>query len=179
MLVVVHACLALLYLEALPLFNWPDEPAHFNYVRSLSEGSAPGAMDASVWRPEELERLKRSHFEGVDPQGTDTAAIRYEAHQPPLYYALGALIYAAAGRREAVKLLNLLLSSAVILVIFVVGRRLFPERPAIAWAACLLAALVPTRCFMAVSIGNTVAAELCFAVLVLALATGCRPASSV
>lgn len=171
----LHVGLSGLYLRALPAFNWPDEPAHFNYVSRLAEGRGLGVMEPSVWRPDELERLKRDHFESIDPLGDEIAAIRYEAHQPPLYYAAAALVYAAVPRLTAVKLLNLLLSIAVVILIWLCGRRLFPDRPSIRWGATLLAALLPMRCFMAVSIGNAIAAELFFAIFVLALATESPP----
>ena len=175
MLVAVHGCLSILYLQALPLFNWPDEPAHFNYVRSLSEGRGLGVMGPSVWQPGQLERLKRDHFEAVDPLGAEIAAIRYESHQPPLYYAASALVYASIPRIGAVKLVNLLLSSAVIVLIWAVGRRFFPTNPFITWAAALLVAVLPMRCFMALSIGNAVAAELFFVLFALALAKEASP----
>jgi hypothetical protein len=173
--VALHAALAAAYLGAMPPFNWPDEPAHFNYVRQLSEGEGPGVMGPDVWQPSELERLKHEHFVGVDPHGPEISAIRYEAHQPPLYYAAAALVYAVLPRIEAVKAVNLLLSSLAVAVIWFAVRRLFPARASIWWGAAALAAVLPMRCFMAASIGNGVAAELVFALFALALASGARP----
>lgn len=177
LLVVAHVACSLPYLATLPPFNWPDEPAHFNYVRELAEGRGLDVMDRSSWAPAELERLKAEHFEGVDPTGPEIEPIRYEAHQPPLYYAIAAAVYRLGPRIEVLKLLNLALSCGVVILTWFAARRLFPETPLIWWASGLFSTLLPMRCFLAVSVGNGVAAELAFALFVLTLAHGFRPAA--
>jgi len=81
-----HASLAIGYLTAMPTFNWPDEPAHLNYIRSIANGRGLPEMAPDGWAPESLDRLKSRHFEGVDLSDPEIARMTYEAHQPPLFY---------------------------------------------------------------------------------------------
>lgn len=64
-----HVALGLVYLFTTPAFETPDEPAHYRYVRYLAERRAlpPLIVGDNEW-----------------DQG--------QMHQPPLYYALGALL---------------------------------------------------------------------------------------
>lgn len=171
----LHAALALTFLWVVPPFNWPDEPAHFNYIRALSDGEGLAAMEESAWSPIQLEELKTRHFAGVGPQSEVISSFRYEAHQPPLFYALAAAVYRLVPSLGAIRILNLTLSCGVVLVTFFAGRRLFATTPEIAWGAALFSAVLPMRAFMSVSIGNGLAAELVFALLLLAVARGARP----
>lgn len=174
---ILHAGLALAYLWALPPFNWPDEPAHFNNVRHLFEAGGLDVMRADSWSPLELEELKRGHFRDVlDPHSDPRIArLRYEAHQPPLYYAIAALVYGSWRSLTAVKLLNVLFSSITLILTFVMARRLWPSAPLAGAAAVLLVALLPMRCYMAASVSNDVAAEAAFAAVLAALVLAPRP----
>lgn len=171
---VLHVVVSVGYLEALPLFNWPDEPAHFNVVRDLAAGSGFGVMAPGVWQPEALERLKTDHFQGLgDPlASSEIEALRYEAHQPPLYYLAAASLYRVWPSPNGLKLLNLLLSCLGVVVAFVFARRLEPERPSVWVIAATFLALLPSRCFLAVSIGNDVASEVVFGLFLLAVVNG-------
>ena len=66
------------YVLGTPTFETPDEPWHYQYVRNLAEGRGlpPLAVSTDEWE-----------------QG--------EAHQPPLYYALGALLTLGAENEPA------------------------------------------------------------------------------
>jgi hypothetical protein len=173
--ILVHAALAIGYLITIPAFNWPDEPAHLNYVLELADGHGLPVMTPDAWAPEPLEQLKRDHFDGVGPRDPRIAGISYEAHQPPLYYLAAALLFHLAGSLTAVRLLNLLLSCAVVTITPLFVRAVFHDDRWIAPTATYLVALHPMRCAMAVSIGNDPAVELVWAGLLLAMAKGLRP----
>jgi hypothetical protein len=173
--ILVHAALAIGYLVTVPAFNWPDEPAHLNYVLELADGRGLPVMTPDAWAPEPLEQLKRDHFDGVGPRDPRIVAITYEAHQPPLYYLVAALLFHLTGSLTAVRLLNLLLSCAVVAITPHFVRAVFPDDRWIAPTATFLVALHPMRCAMAVSIGNDPAVELVWAGLLLAMATRLRP----
>lgn len=64
-----HLALGLVYLFATPAFEAPDEPAHYRYVRYLVEQRALPPLIAG-----------------------DNEWDQGQMHQPPLYYALGALL---------------------------------------------------------------------------------------
>ena len=171
---VLHVFLSLGYQTSLPLFNWPDEPAHFNYVRRLAEGRFLDVMDETVWAPQELERLKRTHFAELQRDLTSPvlARIRYEAHQPPVYYALAAVGYGLIPSPRATKILNMVLSCLVLVMTYWIGETVLKVDPWSRLAAVLFLAVVPMRCFMAVSISNDLAAELAFATFLLAVLRG-------
>jgi hypothetical protein len=173
--ILVHAVLAIGYLSTVPALNWPDEPAHLNYVLGLADGHGLPVMTPDGWAPVELEQLKRDHFDGVGPRDPRIAGISYEAHQPPLYYLVSALLFHLTGSLTAVRLLNLLLSCAVVAITPCFVRAVFPDDRWIAPAAAFLVALHPMRCATAVSIGNDPAVELVWAGLLLAMATRLRP----
>ena len=170
-----HGLLAIGYLTAMPEFNWPDEPAHLNYIRSIAEGRGLPVMADDSWAPESLDRLKSRHFEGIDPSNPEITQLTYEAHQPPLFYLLAALLFHLTGSAAVVRFFNLLLSCTVVAITPAIVRTLWPEDKWFAPVAAGLLALHPMRCFMAVSIGNDPAAEFLGAVLLLVLARRGRP----
>jgi hypothetical protein len=173
--VLVHAALALGYLSTIPAFNWPDEPAHVNYILAIADGRGLSAMSAGAWAPAALEELKRDHFNGIGARDPRIAGITYEAHQPPLFYLIAALLYRVTGSLTAIRLFNLLLSCAVVVIAPRFVHEAFPDDRWIAPAVAFLIALHPMRCAMAVSIGNDPAVELVWAGLLLAMATRLRP----
>ena len=90
--IVLLAYLALgtLYATATPAWQVPDEPAHYNYVKYVAENrTAARAADRAITRPNYLEEIKASAF----PPPSRSTPIRYESHQPPLYYVLAATVY--------------------------------------------------------------------------------------
>lgn len=175
----LHIAAAMGFLFAVPLYDWPDEPAHFNYVRRLAAGGGLDVMRPDAWRTDDLEALKRTHFRDADSAAGRAVidSLGYEAHQPPLYYLIAAVIYRLTASATAVKLLNLLLSCVAITIAWALARRLYPGDGRIAVAAAFLLALVPTRCFMAVSIGNDLLAEVVFGSFLLAVQSGARPSA--
>jgi hypothetical protein len=177
--IALHVVAALGFLVALPLYDWPDEPAHLHYVRRLAAGRGFGVMRPDAWHLEELEVLKRTHFRDADsaPAREVIDRLAYEAHQPPLYYLLAAAIYRSTASATAVKLLNLLLSCVATALAWAAARRLYPDDGRVAVAAAFLLAFVPTRCFMAVSVGNDVLAEVLFGLFVLAVLRGAPPSA--
>ncbi len=175
-LLALHLALALGYRAALPVFNWPDEPAHLNHVRAVAGGEILPVMKPGAWAPAELEALKKRHFTGVSSDDPALLKLTYEHHQPPLYYLLAAAVWRLVPRPDFVKLVNLVLSCLVLCLPLALAR-------ARGWAdgwhallATVVLALSPMRCFMAVSIGNGVLAELIFGVYTVAIAAGCPAA---
>lgn len=178
MAVLLHTAVSLGYLQSLPLFNWPDEPAHFNVVRDLAQGRGLGVMEPQAWDPETLERLKSGHFQALeDPVASaEIAGLRYQSHQPPLYYLAAAGLYRLWPSPAGLKLLNLTLSCLALIAAALLARRVAPGVPWVWAGAVALLALLPMRAFLAVSIGNDVAAELLFALFALAVVSGRSPA---
>ncbi|BCW97038.1 MAG: hypothetical protein KatS3mg018_2520 [Fimbriimonadales bacterium] len=145
-----HSLLALAYNLATPFGNngypnTPDEGAHFQYV----------AYVAQEWR--------LPKFEGY-------AGVGYEAHQPPLYYFLAAIIYAlSGGEGKAVRLLSTLCSAGVVWLVWRTLQRLAPERPLVALAGMGFAAFVPMHLAVGSAVGNDALTNLLFAATLYAL----------
>ena len=93
------------------MWQAPDEPAHYNYVRALAEGGGFPVMEPGDYDQTYLSRLTSEGF----PPALPVDAVEYEDHQPPLYYLLATPVYwlfrrlrhrtaplfPAAGRRRA------------------------------------------------------------------------------
>ncbi len=140
----LHGALALLYNLATPFgnngyANTPDEGAHFQYVTYV----------AQAWR------LPR--FEGY-------AGVGYEAHQPPLYYFLAALLYhLTGGAGKGVRLLSTLASAGVVWLTWLTLRRLLPHRPEVALTGMGFVAFLPMHLAIGSAVGNDALTNLLFA----------------
>ena len=160
----LHVVVAVGYGRALPLFDWPDEVAHFNNIRHLAEQGRLDVMREQAWDPARLEALKRDHFRSLTGAEDPAAAgLRYQAWQPPLYYAAAAAVYRLTRSVDALRGLSLLFSCLALGLAHATLRAVFPDRARIADAGVLFMALHPMRACMAVSIGNDPAAEALWA----------------
>jgi len=153
-----HSLLAIAYNLATPFGNngypnTPDEGAHFQYV----------AYVAREWR--------LPKFEGY-------AGVGYEAHQPPLYYFLAAVVYAlTGGEGKAVRLLSTACSAGVVWLVWLTLRRLAPERPLLALAGMGFAAFLPMHIAIGSAVGNDALTNLLFAAVLYALLVNLSRAS--
>ncbi|GBC93806.1 hypothetical protein HRbin15_02308 [bacterium HR15] len=140
----LHIALALLYNWLTPFgnngyANTPDEGAHFQYVVYV----------AREWR------LPR--FEGY-------AGVGYEAHQPPLYYFLAALLYhVVGGTGKGVRLLSTLASAGVVWLTWLTLRRLLPHRPEVALTGMGFVAFLPMHLAIGSAVSNDALTNLLFA----------------
>jgi hypothetical protein len=154
-----HCLLAIAYNLATPFGNngypnTPDEGAHFQYV----------AYVAREWR--------LPKFEGY-------AGVGYEAHQPPLYYFLAAVVYAlTGGEGKAVRLLSTACSAGVVWLVWLTLRRLAPERPLLALAGMGFAAFLPMHIAIGSAVGNDALTNLLFAAVLYALLTNLHNATA-
>ena len=157
--------------RATPPFNNPDEPAHWNYIRYVAEtGTLP------VLRPGDdaqalVDRLKSQHYRADSP----IDPIRYESHQPPLYYAIAAVLYKVTaglprGRQvEVVRLLSTLFGALTIVACWRIARTLLPAEPAVALAVAAFVAFVPMHVNMTAAVDNDALGDLLLALAVLGL----------
>jgi 4-amino-4-deoxy-L-arabinose transferase-like glycosyltransferase len=81
-----YAVLAYGYIHLTPIWQNPDEPAHYNFVAFVAGGNGLPVLQPGDWDSGLLERLKNGTFQPGDSVG----AIRYESWQPPLFYLLAA-----------------------------------------------------------------------------------------
>ena len=146
-----------MYAVRTPLWQAPDEPAHYNYVRDLALGQGLPILTPEDWNAESG-RLIRAGF----PEGSSVDGFGYEAHQPPTYYAILApaeMLLAGRPARVQVhtlRLLGALLMLPVIALAWQVGRRVLPNRRWLALGAAGFVALLPQAVAMNASINNDV-----------------------
>ncbi|HLY65044.1 MAG TPA: hypothetical protein VKU60_05880, partial [Chloroflexota bacterium] len=160
LIVLLYLVLALAYARATPAWQAPDEPAHFNYVRELAETGdlpvlEPGAYPASVVPL------------APSARPTDISAFQYEAHQPPLFYALAALAYKLNPSLFAVRALSVLFGALLLPVAFWCSRLSVPQCPWLWLAASAFVAFIPVQLFDAGSAENDTLGELITSLLLL------------
>jgi len=162
-IVAVYVVIGVLYARFTPIWQVPDEPAHFNYVRALAEGRDFPVMEPGDYDQEYLALLTSQGF----PPELSVGAVAYEDHQPPLYYLLATPVYwlfgDAADPLGAVlplRLLSVLLGTALLVVVFGTVRAIFPARPAVALSATAFVAFIPQHVAMTAGVNNDTLAEL-------------------
>ncbi len=140
-----------LYAIYTPIWQVPDEPAHYNYIRSLAEEHrfpvmAPGDYDQAY-----LSRLTTERF----PSELSVNSLAYEDHQPPLYYVLAVPVYILTGGSVvALRLFSLLLGGAAVVMAVLMLREGWPEQPGAVWLACGLVAFTPQFVAMMAAVNN-------------------------
>lgn len=168
-----YVALALGYALATPKWNAPDEPAHFNYVAEVATTGRLPVIQAGDWDAGLLERSKATQF-----RAADVRSIRYEGHQPPLYYLLAAPVYlATAGlgldaQVFALRALSALFGALLLLVAHRAARLLFPAQPPLWVAVPAVVAFIPMHTAMSAAVNNDLLAELLGSLLLLALLRG-------
>jgi len=167
---IAFLALGMAYAFRTPPWNVPDEPAHYNYVRYVAEtGSLPILQTTDAPSVQLVGAAVESRsFEAPIER------LRYESHQPPLYYLVGALIVTAAhqaglGTRAtayALRLYSVILATLLVGVVWATGRLALPEDPGLALAAAAVVAFLPMHLAIAAGINNDNLANLLGAALV-------------
>jgi 4-amino-4-deoxy-L-arabinose transferase-like glycosyltransferase len=165
------------YALATPRWNNPDEPAHFNYLAQVARTGALPALRPGDWDAERLgQRLESGRFVGAEP----IDELRYEGHQPPLYYLLLAPPFWLTeglgnnARIVALRGVSILLGGFTVVAIFAAARTLVPRRPELAPLAAGLVAFVPMFTAMSAAINNDALATLLASLTLLVVLRGLR-----
>lgn len=167
--VFVYAFVAGLYAVWTPKWQAPDEPAHFNYVRTLAESGSLPILEPGDYDQGYLEQIKAAKF----PPSMSIDRIRYESYQPPLYYIAATPIYLAVrgGGLDAAVLALRLFSTAlglfVLLLAFAIVRTIFPDSVFLPLATVGAIATIPMHIAVTASISNDIAAEVVLAAILL------------
>ncbi len=162
----VYAALGTLFALTTPPWQNPDEPAHYNYIAHIATERRLPVLRMGDFDGEYLERLKAERF----PQDLSIEPVRYESHQPPLYYLLAVPVYwLSQGLPLALRLFGVALGGGVVLLVFLCARAAVPRSPHIALGAAAFAAFLPMHVALMASVNNDVLAELLIAGTVLAL----------
>lgn len=165
LLLLAYLFMGTLFVTRTPAWQSPDEPAHYNYVRQLAEGRLP-VIAPGDWDQAYLSEVVSSRF---DP-AYDLLEITYEDWQPPLYYGLQAPVFRLTnGSLTAMRMLSVILGAGVVMLAYLIARRVFGGRIWPALAAAVFVAFLPQHLAMLSSVNNDSLAELLIATILLVL----------
>ncbi len=161
----IYLVLGTLYALLTPPWQIPDEPAHYNYVRFVAERRRYPVLQMGDYPHEYLEEIKARRF----PPEMSIDPIRYEFHQPPLYYSLAAPFYRLTRfwpptqQVLALRFLSLLMGGGVIYLAYLIAKEVFPTGEALALGTAAFVASVPMHIAMLAAVNNDGPAELILA----------------
>lgn len=176
LILVAYLALAWLFATRVPKWNAPDEPAHFNYVRHLAETGRLPILQVGDYDFHKVEERMAAKF----PDSLPVDWMRYESHQPPLYYALAAPVYLLAARLPmegqvvALRMFSSVLGALGLVVAYLLVRQVFPKDDVLALAVPSVMAFIPMRVAMYAAVENDALAELVLSVVLLTLVLGLR-----
>lgn len=163
-IVVVYVVLGSLYAVYTPDWQAPDEPAHYNYVQYLAEQHRFPVLKAGDFPAAYLEEIKAAHF----PPEMSVDPIRYEFHQPPLYYLLAVPLYGVfGGQLLPLRLLSVAVGALLLVVVCWTVQTLAPNRPGLALGATAFVAFLPMHLAMTAAANNDTLAELLLVTILL------------
>jgi 4-amino-4-deoxy-L-arabinose transferase-like glycosyltransferase len=155
-----------LYAVYTPVWQAPDEPAHYNYVRYLVEKGHFPVLHYGDYPHTYLEQIKSARF----PPDMPVEPIRYEFWQPPLYYMLATPIYRLFdGALVPLRLFSVALGAGVVVAAYAIVLAIRPADRTLALATSAFVAFVPMHLTMMASVNNDALAELLIAVVMLRL----------
>lgn len=167
-ILLLQCAFGVMYAVRTPHWQAPDEPAHYNYVRALVETGTFPVLQVGDYNQAYLEKIKAAKF----PPDLAIDSIRYEAHQPPLYYLVAAPFYWVARALGldtvlVLRLLNVALALVLSLIAFRIFRHVFPTNPLLPLAGVGILATVPMHIAMSAAINNDTLAEVIVAFVLL------------
>jgi len=184
-----------IYAAVIPLWNVPDEPRHFDYVRALWLEWQNKKADPEVVQSEILESMDRSQWYQLnhiprpekEPVVLDDIpflrlSLPARISQPPLYYALAAGIIGFSGQTAidsqvyVARAFSVLLGVMAVVSGLVAAKTLFPRDNTLVMVTGGLIALWPQRLFISAGVSNDnlaiLASSLEFMFLVLIMRHG-------
>jgi 4-amino-4-deoxy-L-arabinose transferase-like glycosyltransferase len=168
-ILIAYAALAAGYATRTPIWQNPDEPAHYNYVAFVAETGGLPELRAGDWDLALLERLKTGTLRPTD----SVASIRYENWQPPLFYLAAAPVYRFGPTSDVaavvlrLRALNAVLGAVTLGVAYLVAREALAARLAVFVPAVMVG--VPMFTAVSSAIGADPLANLLAAAALLPL----------
>jgi 4-amino-4-deoxy-L-arabinose transferase-like glycosyltransferase len=167
-IVTVYCLLGFAYAVETPKWQTPDEPAHYNYIVYLAENGRFPVLQEGDYPHQYLEEIKAAGF----PPEMSIETIRYESHQPPLYYALAAVLFRLTSplgfdvQFLALRLFSVALGAGLLLVAYAIATAVFPADPCVPLTATAMMATLPMHIAMSAAINNDTLAELILALVI-------------
>ncbi|MEA3406587.1 MAG: phospholipid carrier-dependent glycosyltransferase [Chloroflexota bacterium] len=167
----VYIIFGILYAIETPAWQAPDEPAHYNYVQFVAKNAKLPELCPGDYPAAYLEEIKARGF----PPSMPIDSLRYESHQPPLYYIVAAIVYRFSHvlvnppMPLTLRLFSLALGALSLVVNYRLTQAAFPSHPLLALGTTAFAALLPMHVAMTATVNNDVLAELILNLLVWGL----------
>ena len=153
----MYVPIGVLYAALTPIWQVPDEPAHYNYIRALAEGRGFPVLEPGDYDQELLSQLTAQLF----PPELSVDPVEYEDHQPPLYYLLATPVYwIFRGAVLPLRLISVGLCAGLLVVAFEVAQAVFPDRADLALATAACVAFIPQHVAISAGVENDMLAEL-------------------
>jgi 4-amino-4-deoxy-L-arabinose transferase-like glycosyltransferase len=166
LILVTYVVIGSLFAVYTPAWQSPDEPAHYNYIRYLAEQARFPVLQQGDYPHEYLAEIKHQKF----PAHLSIDPIRYEFHQPPLYYLLAVPVFRLfGGALLPLRLLSVALGAGLVYVAYRLALAVCPARPAWALGAAAFVAFVPMHVAMTAAVNNDTLAELLLALVLWGL----------
>lgn len=170
LILLAYIALGTAYAVKTPTWQAPDEPAHFNYTRDLAQGQGFPVLKKGDFNIEYLEAIKAAKF----PNSMPIDPIRYESHQPPLYYLLSAPILRLGSSLPLsqqvilLRFFSVFLGTCLLLVSYLTAKAVFGDG-LLALSVPAFMAFIPQHVAMTAAINNDILAELVLSSIILAL----------
>ncbi len=162
LIIVAYLAVGILYAVKTPPWQVPDEPAHYNYIKYVAENYRLPVLQMGDYPHDYLEEIKARRF----PSEMSIEPLRYEFHQPPLYYVLAAVVYKLfAGGLLPLRLLSVLLGCCLLWVTYRIAKEVFTGHEALALGTTAFVAFVPMHIAITAAVNNDTLAELILAVI--------------
>jgi 4-amino-4-deoxy-L-arabinose transferase-like glycosyltransferase len=159
-LLITYLALAALFAVTTPDWQNPDEPAHYNVIAHIAAGKGLPYLQMGDYDQAYLSQLTSEGF----PPELSIEPVRYEAHQPPLYYLIAAPIFwISDGNLLILRLFNAVIGLGIITLIFLSVRTIAPGQPHIALGAAAFVAFLPMHIAILASVNNDPLAGLILA----------------
>jgi hypothetical protein len=153
-LIILAAYFALgsVFVLKVPAWETPDEPAHYNYVRQLTQFGVLPVIERGDYDQTLIQEKIAPPDKPID---FSLDAVQYQDHQPPLFYALSSPVFIASnGSLHALRLFSLALGSLAVVFCYLSVLAIFPDKTQIAALAAAFIALLPQRLFIMSGFNN-------------------------
>ena len=157
LIIAAYLVTGILYAVKTPPWEAPDEPAHYNYIKYLADNYRFPVLQMGDYPHDYLEEIKEKQF----PPEMSIEPLRYEFHQPPLYYILATVVYKLFdGSLLPLRLLSILLGCCLLWVAYHLVKEIFPGDEVLALGTTAFVAFVPMHVAMTAAVNNDTLAEL-------------------
>ena len=165
LIILTYLIACLTYAHYTPMWQAPDEPAHYNTIRHIAQTGILPVLTAACYNQAYLDQLRGEKF----PPHLSIASVCYEHYQPPLYYLLASPIFIATeGSVLVLRLFSALLGATSLVMVYkTIG--LFMPQTTIRLGTVAFVAFVPMHVSMLSSINNDSLAELLLISLIYVL----------